>query len=117
MYKAIIASVCIALLAAGCVSSGPRLTASNASSFVDGNWTFGDGQFRARFRGGAFNSVFLQTNEQVSAGEYTVTGNRVNLRWVSFRDRSERNATCRLSTATQLTCTQSTGQSFVMTKA
>lgn len=101
------------LLVAGCVSSGPRMS-KPVTTFVDGRWTFGEGQFLAQFRGGAFNSVFLATNEQVSAGEYTVSGNQVALRWVSFRDRSERSARCRLAAGGQLSCTQSTGQVFVM---
>lgn len=103
----------LALLVAGCVSSGPRLP-TPVATFVDGDWTFGEGQFMARFNVGAFNSVFLATNEQVSAGEYTVMGDQVNLRWVSFRDRSERSAICRLAGSGQLACTQSTGQVFVM---
>jgi hypothetical protein len=85
-------------------------------SFVDGTWTSSDG-FASTFRGGSFNTRFLETSEVVAQGTYSVTGSTVTMRWLSLQAQQQRAATCTLTSASTMQCQQQGGGGFELIRA
>lgn len=108
--RAIVITLGLAALLAGCVSGG-------SSSTIDGNWASDDGIFIATFQTGAFTSRLTGTGEVVVAdGRYTRTQSTVSLSWTSIAANEARAATCTFLSSRQLSCTPSAGQPFTMTR-
>ena len=98
--------------APGQMSAAPQPMPSAASNGMDGNWRSSDGVFVATFQNGAFTSRFIQTNEVLAQGSYTVTGDSISLKWVSVATQQERSARCTMSAADSVTCNQDGGGTF-----
>ena len=99
-------------------TSAPAITAPvAAATAVDGTWTSNDGVFVATFQAGAFTSRFTQTNEVLAQGTYSVSGDIVNLQWISVATQQQRSAICAHSAPDMLTCNQSGGGSFDLKRA
>ena len=82
-----------------------------------GAWSSNDGVFVATFDAGVFTSRFTQTNEILAQGTYPVSGNTVRLDWVSVATQQRRSATCTITAATSVTCTQAGGGSFDLNRS
>jgi len=122
-----IPALAAALLSAGCQTADystypapaalPPLAAAPAATPMDGTWTSNDGVFVATFQAGTFTSRFTQTNEILAQGSYTLSGDVVNLQWISVATQQQRSAICAMSAPDTLTCNQSGGGSFDLKRA
>ncbi len=81
---------------------------------MDGRWASTDGVFIADFQRGSFTSRFIQTNEILAQGTYTVTGSNVSMRWLSVQAQEQRAATCTFTGPSQVSCMQAGGGSFAL---
>ena len=104
---------------AGCVSGGqpgggggPRA----ATTGLEGDWVSTDGVAVSRFAGGVFTTSALDTGNKLADGSYRVNGRNVEITVVSLIRNSTTNVNCALVAPTQLNCTTSTGQQFVLTR-
>ncbi|WP_442582316.1 hypothetical protein ACSBOB_10370 [Mesorhizobium sp. ASY16-5R] len=108
----------IAILAAGisgCVSGGPSGPAATAAG-VEGDWLSSDGVAVSRLSGGVFTTNALDTGNKLADGSYKVNGNTVEITVVSLIRKTTTNVNCALVAPTQLNCTSSAGQQFVLTR-
>jgi hypothetical protein len=105
--------VALALLG-GCVSSGGS---PGETSSVEGEWLSTDGVAVSRLAGGLYESVAADTGNRLAHGVYrmddprtaTITGETV----------AEQNPiafNCALVAASQLNCTSTSGEQFVLTR-
>ncbi|MGH6926339.1 MAG: hypothetical protein ACRED5_21640 [Propylenella sp.] len=79
---------------------------------MDGRWASSDGVFIADFQRGSFTSRFVQTNEILAQGTYTVSGANVSLRWLSVQAQEQRAANCTFTSADLVSCQQEGGGNF-----
>lgn len=84
---------------------------------MDGRWASSDGVFIATFERGNFTSRFIQTNEVLAQGTYTVAGDSVSLRWLSVQAQQQRSAACTFISADTVSCQQQGGGSFNLTRS
>jgi len=107
-----------ALLIAGCATSGPsgQQNAAGPASGVEGDWLSTDGVAVSRFAGGVFTTSALDTGNKLADGSYRVSGNTVEITVVSLIRQTTTNVNCALVATSQLNCTSSTGQQFVLTR-
>lgn len=117
------AGVVIAAAAlAGCVASGPAGgpmggPAASAQRGVEGEWLSTDGVAVSRFSGGAFETVALDTGNKLADGSYQMSDARnVSITVKSLIRQTTTNVNCSQVAPTQLNCTSSNGQQFVLTR-
>lgn len=120
-----VAGVAAAALAAsalsGCMamnpgSSGPPVSAAPASG-VEGEWNSTDGVAVSRFSGGVFTTTATDTGNKLADGSYRmVDGKNVEVTVISLIRNTTTNVNCTLVTSSQLNCTSSSGQNFVLTR-
>ena len=114
--------VCGIALAA-CQSGSPQMSFRAprplvaATTPMDGQWASTDGVFVASFQGGNFTSRFTRTSEVLAQGNYSVTGDRVHMQWLSVATQQERSAACRLSGDNTVHCEQAGGGGFDLRRA
>ncbi|MBX3578951.1 MAG: hypothetical protein KF723_17270 [Rhizobiaceae bacterium] len=104
-------------LAGGCMSSEPYGGGpiAPAQTGVEGAWISTDGVAISRFSGGAFETTAADTGNKLADGSYRYTDARtVEITVVSLIRQTTTTVACALATATQLNCTTSTGQNFVL---
>jgi hypothetical protein len=118
LHSAAAIALAAALLSA-CVSGGPSsgpITAPPQTG-VEGNWLSADGVAVSRFSGGVFTTTALDTGNKLADGSYKMAGaNTVEITVVSLIRNTTTNVNCALVTNSQLNCTSSTGQQFVLTR-
>ena len=114
-----------ALLAAlavvsGCMTgggSGGGGPLAPAQTGVEGAWVSTDGVAISRFSGGVFETTAADTGNKLADGSYRYTDARtVEITVVSLIRQTTTTVACALATSTQLNCTSSTGQNFVLTR-
>ena len=111
---ALIAGALSACMSGG-PSSGPITAAPQAG--VEGNWIGTDGVGVSRFSGGVFTTTALDTGNKLADGSYKmVNANTVEITVVSLIRNTTTNVNCALVTRSQLNCTSSSGQQFVLTR-
>lgn len=116
-----IAPAAVAALAvlAACQAPAPmrsQVTAAPASP-VEGEWNSADGVAVSRFTGGAFETRATDTGNVLANGSYRFVDNRtVSIAVTSLIRNTTSNVNCALATQSQLNCTSSTGQQFVLTR-
>ncbi len=71
----------------------------------------------SRFSGGIFETTAADTGNKLADGSYRYTDARtVEITVVSLIRQTTTTVACSLATSTQLNCTSSTGQNFVLTR-
>lgn len=103
---------------AGCqmVSSRPAPIAIQTSG-VDGDWISTDGVAISRFVGGQFETIATDTGNKLAEGTYHYSDARtvaISLR--SLIRQTTSNVNCAIATPTQLNCTSSDGNQFVLVR-
>ena len=104
---------------AGCMSSGaggpPPMRATPTG--VEGAWIDAQGTGLSTFSGGVFQTVATDTGQKLSDGSYVMTGpNAVEINGTSLIRQSPVSFNCLLISTSQLNCTSSGGQQFVLTR-
>lgn len=84
---------------------------------VDGDWISTDGIAISRFRGGRFETVATDTGNKLAEGSYRYADARtVEISLRSLIRQTVTNVDCTLATRTQLNCTSSEGNRFVLVR-
>ena len=104
---------------AGCMSSGdaggPPMRM--APKGVEGAWIDAQGTGLSTFSGGVFQTVATDTGQKLSDGSYVSTGpTSVEINGTSLIRQSPISFNCLLISTSQLNCTSSGGQQFVLTR-
>jgi len=114
----------LAMLAglAGCSMSGPGYrqpgpVAVAPQSGIDGSWIDQAGTGITNFTAGRFETFASDTMQKLSEGSYTARPDGVvEISGVSLIRQSPIAFNCAVASQTQLNCTSSTGQQFVLTR-
>ena len=112
----------IAVLAAsmaGCMSGGgPSSSPMRAApTGVEGAWIDAQGTGLSTFSGGVFQTVATDTGQKLADGSYVLAGqNSVEINGTSLIRQSPISFNCLLISTSQLNCTSSGGQQFVLTR-
>ena len=102
----------------GCMTGGgPGGCPLAAASGVEGEWLSTDGVAVSRFSGGVFQTTALDTGNKLADGSYQMVDDRtVAISVKSLIRQTTSSVNCALAAPTQLNCTSSTGQQFVLTR-
>lgn len=115
---------CMGMAAAGLLAAcstagdgaGPVTTGPAPTGF-DGEWASTDGVAISRFRAGAFETIATDTGNRLASGTYTLSDPRTaQITVMSLIRNTTTNVTCALASTSQLNCTSSAGQQFVLTR-
>jgi predicted small lipoprotein YifL len=114
-------SVAAAALAAlsACATSGPDQPPMAAATpkGVEGAWIDAKGTGLSTFSGGSFTTVATDTGQKLADGSYTMTGaTSVEINGTSLIRQTPVSFNCLMVSTSQLNCTSSTGQNFVLTR-
>lgn len=110
-------ALAVALAVAGCQSSvaPPRGAGLQPSGGVEGDWVDSDGVYIARFAGGTFVSVATDTGNRLAEGTYQRRdAQTIEITMLSLIRQQQTSVNCALVSPTQLNCTNSAGQNFVL---
>jgi hypothetical protein len=118
IMRNVLAMAASAAILAGCVAAGPGGgPGANASSPFEGEWMSTDGVAISRFSGGVFETIATDTGNKLADGNYHLVDARTAAITVrSLIRQTTSNVNCALAAPTQLNCTSSTGQQFVLTR-
>jgi hypothetical protein len=108
-----------AMALAGCMSGGPGEgpVTSTPRSGVDGSWIDAQGTGVSTFSAGRFQTVATDTGQKLADGSYTMTGSTsVEITGTSLIRQSPISFNCLMVSTSQLNCTSSSGQNFVLTR-
>lgn len=101
------------LIIAGCATGMPR----TAESTVEGQWIDGQGVALSTFSNGQFVSVATDTGQRVSEGSYRFRDDSsIEISMTSLVRQTQLSVSCTMAAANQLNCTNSQGQTFVLTR-
>ncbi len=119
--KSALAGAALGLLAiAGCQTGpGPGLTTPvvRAPQGVEGEWLSTDGVAMSRFNAGTFETLAVDTGNKLATGTYQNTSpTMVTISVTSIIRQTTSSVNCSLVTATQMNCTSSAGQQFVLVR-
>jgi hypothetical protein len=110
-----VGTVAAAALLAGCMSGGGPL--GSGSRGVEGEWVDQQGTGLSSFSGGVFQTVATDTGQKLADGSYQMSGpDSVQISGTSLIRQSPISFNCLLASRTQLNCTSSSGQQFVLTR-
>ena len=111
------ASVALATLA-GCQMAGPGSgPVVRAPSGVDGDWVGTDGVAVSRFSNGAFETYARDTGNKLAQGSYSMRDSRtIDITLTSLIRQTTSSVVCSMVTSTQLNCTSSSGNQFVLVR-
>lgn len=120
----VLAGVALAAAAAiaGCQSApGPRPGApgpvTSVPQGIEGSWLDQAGTGLTTFMGGRFETIATDSQQKLSEGTYTMrTPTLVEISGISIIRQSPIAFNCAMATPTQLNCTASGGQQFIMTR-
>lgn len=112
-----IAAAGLAALAA-CATSGPdQPPMAAAPKGVEGSWIDAKGTGLSTFASGTFTTVATDTGQKLADGSYTMTGaTSVQINGTSLIRQTAVSFNCLLVSTSQLNCTSSGGQNFVLTR-
>ena len=108
-----------ALALAGCMSGGPGEPSgpSTPRSGVEGSWIDAQGTGLSTFTAGRFQTVATDTGQKLADGSYRMTGaTSVEISGTSLIRQSPIGFNCLMVSTSQLNCTSSSGQNFVLTR-
>ena len=111
----------LAGLLAGCMSSGPSsgptVVRAAPQTGVEGAWIDAQGTGLSTFSGGVFQTVATDTGQKLSEGSYVLSGrDAVQISGTSLIRQSPISFNCLMVSTSQLNCTSSAGQQFVLTR-
>lgn len=115
----VVGIVGLAALATGCTTAGPSGPVAPAPqrTYFDGAWMSADGIAESRFAGGVFSTVATENGNRLADGSYVLTDQRTaQITVKSLIRNTTSNVTCLLATESQLNCTSSTGQTFILNR-
>lgn len=106
---------------AGCQTGpgpiGPSGPVARAPQGVDGEWLSTDGVAMSRFSAGAFETLAVDTGNKLATGTYTnVSPTMVSISVTSIIRQTTSSVNCSLVTTSQMNCTSSAGQQFVLVR-
>jgi hypothetical protein len=103
---------------AGCTTAGPEAgPISAAPKGVEGSWVDAQGTGVSTFSAGRFQTVATDTGQKLSDGSYSMTGaTSVEIHGTSLIRQSPIAFNCLMVSTSQLNCTSSAGQNFVLTR-
>ncbi|MBZ9677536.1 hypothetical protein [Mesorhizobium sp. ES1-1] len=104
---------------AACATSGPDEPPMAASTpkGVEGSWIDAKGTGLSTFAGGSFTTVATDTGQKLADGSYTMTGaTSVQISGTSLIRQTPVSFNCLMISTSQLNCTSSAGQNFVLTR-
>ena len=106
------------LAAAACTTTGPSEPLPTAGpKGVEGNWIDAKGTGLSTFAAGSFTTVATDTGQKLSEGSYTMTGpTAVEIHGTSLIRQTPVSFNCLMVSTSQLNCTSSSGQNFVLTR-
>lgn len=105
------------LAAAACTTNGPSEPIAAAPKGVEGNWIDAKGTGLSTFAAGSFTTVATDTGQKLSEGSYTMTGaTSVEIHGTSLIRQTPVSFNCLMVSTSQLNCTSSSGQNFVLTR-
>jgi hypothetical protein len=107
-----------ALALAGCMSGGPGgPPLSSGPRGVEGSWIDAQGTGVSTLSAGRFQTVATDTGQKLADGSYTMTGaTSVQINGTSLIRQSPISFNCLMVSTSQLNCTSSSGQNFVLTR-
>ena len=86
-------------------------------TYFDGAWTSADGIAESRFAGGVFTTVATENGNKLADGSYVLTDQRTaQITVKSLIRNTTSNVTCLVATESQLNCTSSSGQTFILNR-
>ena len=108
----------MAVAVAGCTTGGPGAPPmASAPKGVEGNWIDAQGTGISTFAGGRFQTSATDTGQKLADGSYTMTGaTSVQINGTSLIRQSPISFNCLMVSPSQLNCTSSSGQNFVLTR-
>ena len=113
-----LAGLSIAL--AGCMSGGGGTSGGAvrpAQTGVEGTWIDAQGTGLSTISGGIFTTVATDTGQKLAEGSYQLTNpTSVQISGTSLIRQSPISFNCLLVSTSQLNCTSSAGQQFVLTR-
>ncbi len=84
---------------------------------VEGTWIDAQGTGLSTIQGGVFTTVATDTGQKLAEGSYTLTNpTSVQINGTSLIRQSPISFNCLLVSSSQLNCTSSAGQQFVLTR-
>jgi hypothetical protein len=84
---------------------------------VEGAWIDAKGTGLSTFSGGSFTTVATDTGQKLADGSYTMTGaTSVEINGTSLIRQTPVSFNCLMVSTSQLNCTSSSGQNFVLTR-
>jgi hypothetical protein len=103
---------------AACTTSGPEAPPMAAApKGVEGSWIDAKGTGLSTFTGGKFTTVATDTGQKLADGSYTMTGaTSVEINGTSLIRQTPVSFNCLMVSTSQLNCTSSAGQNFVLTR-
>jgi hypothetical protein len=109
--------VAAAAALAACTTAGPGGPPSATRSPVEGSWIDAQGTGLSTFAGGSFKTVATDTGQKLADGSYTMTGaTSVQINGTSLIRQTAVSFNCLMVSTSQLNCTSSSGQNFVLTR-
>ncbi|AGB44394.1 hypothetical protein FJ950_24810 [Mesorhizobium sp. B2-3-14] len=108
----------LASMLAACATSGPDTPPMAAApKGVEGSWIDAKGTGLSTFTGGTFTTVATDTGQKLADGSYTMTGaTSVQISGTSLIRQTPVSFNCLMVSTSQLNCTSSAGQNFVLTR-
>ena len=103
---------------AACATSGPdEPPMAAAPKGVEGSWIDAKGTGLSTFAGGKFTTVATDTGQKLADGSYSMTGaTSVEINGTSLIRQTPVSFNCLMVSTSQLNCTSSSGQNFVLTR-
>lgn len=119
--KTALAGAALGLLTiAGCQTGpgpGPTGPVVRAPQGVEGEWLSTDGVAMSRFNGGTFETLAVDTGNKLATGTYQNNGpTAVSISVTSIIRQTTSSVNCSLVTTSQMNCTSSAGQQFVLVR-
>lgn len=119
--KAALSGAALGLLAVAGCQTGPGPSSpgpvARAPQGVEGEWVSTDGVAMSRFNAGAFETLAVDTGNKLATGTYTnISPTMVSISVTSIIRQTTSSVNCSLVTASQMNCTSSAGQQFVLVR-
>lgn len=109
----------LSVLLAGCMGGGGGGGGSTrpVQTGVEGSWIDAQGTGLSTISGGVFTTVATDTGQKLAEGSYVLTNpTSVQISGTSLIRQSPISFNCLLVSTSQLNCTSSAGQQFVLTR-
>jgi hypothetical protein len=115
------AAAALSVILAGCMSfggsGGGGTPARPVQTGIEGSWIDAQGTGLSTLSGGVFSTVATDTGQKLAEGSYVANGaTSVQITGTSLIRQSPISFNCLLVSTSQLNCTSSAGQQFVLTR-